>query len=77
MKIRIAGIIIINSCAPMVKLFSELFTNIIFISLINNEAFVEAITELKNLAAVLLVRVLWYAGERLLKNYKKKRNANR
>ena len=74
MKIRIARMMIINSCAPMIKLFSETFTNIVFISLINNEAFLEAVTEFKNLAAVLLVRVVWYAAEQLFKNYKKRRN---
>ncbi len=61
----------------MIKLFSELFTNIIFLSLINNEAFIEVVTEIKNLAAVLLVRVLWYGCEKMYKQYKNKRNARK
>nr|WP_321356635.1 hypothetical protein [uncultured Draconibacterium sp.] len=54
----------------MIKLFSELFTNIIVLGIINNQAILEAITELKNLAAVLVVRVLWYGAEKLYKHLK-------
>lgn len=54
----------------MVKLFSEFITNIILLSVINNEAIIEIITEVQNILVVIAVRIVYGLCEKGYKNYR-------
>lgn len=70
---------IINSSPPeinsiMIKIFSEFLTNIILLSTINNEAFMEAVSEIKNIVVIIVVRLVFYWCERVFNKWRKNTN---
>lgn len=58
----------------MVKIFSELLINFSILTFLNDETILEIITEVKNVAVIVIVRVLWVIVEWLYKYFRKKKN---
>lgn len=52
----------------------ELFANIQFLSIMQDETIQSSLTDLSNILAIIIVRVLFLGGEFLLKYIKNKRN---